>query len=65
MIPLIAGIGIGTILWTSRAVFLGGTAGMSYAIGKKVGRNACTFLDSLEGRARSMISSTVAPNNEE
>ena len=61
MIPLIAGIGIGTILWTSRAVFLGGTAGMSYAIGKKVGRNACNFLDSLEGRARSIISSTVSP----
>ena len=61
MIPLIAGIGIGNILWSGRAIFYGGTAGMSYAIGKKVGRNACNFLDSLEGRARSMISSTVSP----
>ena len=65
MIPLIAGIGIGTILWTSRAIFYGGTAGMSYAIGKKVGRNACNFLDGLEGRARSIISNTVGSLNEE
>ena len=65
MIPLIVGVGIGTVLLTGRAILMGGTAGMSYAIGKKVGRNACTFLDSLEGRARSMISSTVAPKNEE
>ena len=65
MIPLIAGIGIGTIYWTGWAISTGGTAGMSYAIVRKLGRNACNFMDGLEGRARSMISSTVAPKNEE
>lgn len=65
MIPLIAGIGIGTIYWTGWAISTGGTAGMSYAIGKKVGRNACNLLDGLEGRARSIITNTVGSLNEE
>jgi hypothetical protein len=59
VIPLIAGIGIGTILWSSRAIFYGGTAGMSYAIGKKVGRKACVALDGLEDRARALITDNV------
>ena len=59
MIPLIAGIGIGTIYWTGWAISTGGTAGMSYAIGKKVGRKACVALDGLEDRARALITDNV------
>jgi len=59
VIPLIAGIGIGTILWSGRAIFYGGTAGMSYAIGKKVGRKACVALDGLEDRARALIMNNI------
>lgn len=69
MIPLIAGIGIGTIyytaLWTVRAITISGTAGMSYATGRKFGRKACTFMDGMEDKARSMVENTFTPKIEE
>jgi hypothetical protein len=65
MIPLIAGIGISTALWTVRAITISGTAGMSYATGRKFGRNACNLLDSFEDKARSIVSNAFVPEIEE
>ena len=65
MIPLIAGIGIGTIYYTAVAISSAGTAGMSYAMGRKFGRKACTLMDSTEDKVRSMVGNTFAPKIEE
>jgi len=65
VIPLIAGIGISTALWTVRAITISGTAGMSYATGRKFGRKACILMDSMEDKARSMVGDTFAPKIEE
>jgi hypothetical protein len=65
VIPLIAGIGIGTIYYTAVAISTAGTAGMSYATGRKVGRKACLFLDGMEDKVRSMVGNTFAPKIEE
>lgn len=65
MIPLIAVIGIGTIYYTGIAISSAGTAGMSYAMGRKFGRKACTLMDSMEDKVRSMVGNTFAPKIEE
>jgi hypothetical protein len=65
VIPLIAGVGIGTVLWTVRAITISGTAGMSYATGRKFGRNACNLIDTFENRARAIVSNTFSPEIEE
>ncbi len=65
MIPLIAVIGIGTIYYTGIAISSAGTAGMSYAMGRKFGRKSCILMDGMEDKVRSMVGNTFAPKIEE
>ena len=56
MIPVIAGVAIGTTFATGWAIASGGTAGMSYALGRKYGRIICEQFDRLEGKGMSLLS---------
>ena len=55
MIPVIAGA-IGTTFATGWAIASGGTAGMSYALGRKYGRIICEQLDRIEGKGMALLS---------
>jgi hypothetical protein len=55
MIPILAGVAIGTAFATGWAIAGGGTAGMSYALGRKYGRIICEQLDRLEGKGRNLL----------
>ncbi len=57
MIPVLAGVAIGTTFATGWAIDSGGTAGMSYALGRKYGRIICEQLDRLEGKGRHLLTS--------
>ena len=57
MIPVLAGVAIGTTFATGWAIASGGTAGMSYALGRKYGRIICEQLDRLEGKGRNLLTS--------
>ena len=56
MIPVLAGVAIGTTFATGWAIASGGTAGMSYALGRKYGRIICEQLDRLEGKGMALLS---------
>ena len=56
MIPVLAGVAIGTTFATGWAIASGGTAGMSYALGRKYGRIICEQLDRLEGKGMTLLS---------
>lgn len=56
MIPVIAGVAIGTTFATGWAIASGGTAGMSYALGRKYGRIICEQLDRIEGKGMALLS---------
>ena len=60
MIPMIAGLAIGTVIATGWAVSAGGTAGMSYGLGRKYGRIICEKIDLLEDRVKIMIAPQAA-----
>ena len=55
MIPVLAGMAIGTAVAAGWGVATGGAAGMSYALGRKYGRIICEQLDRLEYRGRHLI----------
>mgnify|MGYP000163850825 FL=1 len=55
MIPVLAGVAIGTVFAAGWGVASGGAAGMSYALGRKYGRLICEQLDRLEDRSRHII----------
>ena len=52
MIPVLAGMVIGTAVAAGWGVATGGAAGMSYALGRKYGRLICEQLDRLEYQGR-------------
>tara|TARA_X000001036_G_scaffold75563_1_gene67086 strand:+ start:162 stop:356 length:195 start_codon:yes stop_codon:yes gene_type:complete len=58
MIPMIAfgaGVAVGVAGMTAWTVSMSGSSAMGYALGRKYGRLICVQLDSLEDRARNLI----------
>jgi hypothetical protein len=63
MLPVLILGGIG-ILTVAEGFGYACWGGMTYAFGRKVGRNVCVFMDGMEGRARSVISSNLSKMDE-
>ena len=55
MIPALIGGAIAASSTISWAITSGGTAGMSYALGRKYGRKICNWLDNVEDRVVEII----------
>tara|TARA_B100002052_G_scaffold247033_2_gene233319 strand:- start:59 stop:244 length:186 start_codon:yes stop_codon:yes gene_type:complete len=56
VIPLVGGV-LGFMATTFNAVGIGGTAGASYALGRKYGRKMCEWSDTMEDRIRFALQS--------